>query len=40
MTDQDLMLYLKQGEALAFDELYLRYSKRLLGVLHSHAEFR
>lgn len=31
MTDQDLMLYLKQGEALAFDELYLRYSKRLLG---------
>ena len=31
MTDQELMLYLKQGEALAFDELYLRYSKRLLG---------
>ena len=31
MNDQDLMLYLQQGEALAFDELYNRYSKRLLG---------
>jgi RNA polymerase sigma-70 factor (ECF subfamily) len=31
MADQELMLHLKQGEALAFDELYLRYSKRLLG---------
>jgi len=31
MTDQELMLHLQQGEASAFDELYLRYSKRLLG---------
>jgi RNA polymerase sigma-70 factor (ECF subfamily) len=31
MTDQELMLHLQHGEASAFDELYVRYSKRLLG---------
>jgi len=31
MNDQELMLHLQQGEASAFDELYSRYSKRLLG---------
>ncbi len=31
MTDQELMLHLQQGDASAFDELYQRYSKRLLG---------
>lgn len=33
MNDQELMLYLKQGEVLAFDELYNRYSRRLLAYL-------
>ncbi|HTA82016.1 MAG TPA: RNA polymerase sigma factor, partial [Bacteroidia bacterium] len=31
MNDQELMFHLQQGEASAFDELYTRYSKRLLG---------
>ncbi|MEO6304568.1 MAG: sigma-70 family RNA polymerase sigma factor [Bacteroidia bacterium] len=30
-SDEELMLFLSNGEELAFDELYLRYSKRLLG---------
>ena len=30
-TDEELMLYLSNGEELAFDELYKRYNKRLLG---------
>ncbi|MBA2613860.1 MAG: sigma-70 family RNA polymerase sigma factor [Bacteroidetes bacterium] len=31
LSDEELMFYLSNGEELAFDELYLRYSKRLLG---------
>jgi len=31
LSDAELMLHLQQGEALAFDELYTRYSKPLLG---------
>lgn len=31
MNDEELMLHLKGGEALAFDELYERYHKRLFG---------
>jgi RNA polymerase sigma-70 factor (ECF subfamily) len=31
MTDQELMLHLQKGEVSAFDELYKRYSKMLLG---------
>ncbi len=30
-TDEELMFHISKGEASAFDELYLRYSKRLLG---------
>jgi RNA polymerase sigma-70 factor (ECF subfamily) len=30
-SDEDLMSYLSSGEELAFDELYARYGKRLLG---------
>lgn len=30
-SDEELMLYLSQGEVLAFDELYERYSRRLMG---------
>lgn len=30
-TDEELMFHISKGEALAFDELYFRYSKRLLG---------
>ena len=29
-SDEELMFYLRSGEVLAFDELYARYSKRLL----------
>ena len=29
-SDEELMFYLNSGEAMAFDELYLRYSKRLM----------
>lgn len=29
-ADEDLMFYLSKGEVLAFDELYARYSKRLM----------
>ncbi|HWY09940.1 MAG TPA: sigma-70 family RNA polymerase sigma factor [Bacteroidia bacterium] len=31
LSDEELMLHLCNGEVLAFDELYYRYSKRLLG---------
>lgn len=31
MEDRELMLYLQQGEVKAFDELYKRYSKLMLG---------
>lgn len=31
LSDEELMLHLRSGEVLAFDELYYRYSKRLLG---------
>ncbi len=31
MSDPELMLHLKKGETLAFDELYARYGKQLLG---------
>jgi len=31
MVDEELMLHLSNGEVSAFDELYMRYSKRLLG---------
>jgi len=31
MSDEELMFHLGNGEALAFDELYKRYGKRLLG---------
>lgn len=31
LSDEELMFFLSKGEVLAFDELYLRYSKRLLG---------
>ncbi|HXU27723.1 MAG TPA: sigma-70 family RNA polymerase sigma factor, partial [Bacteroidia bacterium] len=31
MLDEELMLHLTNGEVSAFDELYMRYSKRLLG---------
>lgn len=31
MTDEELMLHVRYGEAKAFDELYKRYGKRLLG---------
>ena len=30
-NDEELMFYLSNGEVLAFDELYVRYNKRLLG---------
>jgi len=30
-SDEELMFYLSNGEELAFEELYQRYSKRLLG---------
>lgn len=30
-TDEELMSFVIQGEVLAFDELYFRYSKRLMG---------
>jgi RNA polymerase sigma-70 factor (ECF subfamily) len=29
--DEELMIYIIKGEALAFDEIYQRYSRRLLG---------
>ncbi len=29
-SDEELMFYLSNGEVLAFDELYMRYSKRLM----------
>ena len=29
-SDEELMFYLSKGEVLAFDELYFRYSKRLM----------
>ncbi len=31
LSDEELMFCLSNGEVLAFDEIYLRYSKRLLG---------
>ena len=31
LSDEELMFFLSNGEELAFDELYERYSKRLLG---------
>ncbi len=31
LSDEELMLHLCNGEVLAFDEIYYRYSKRLLG---------
>lgn len=31
LSDEELMLHLRSGEVLAFDEIYYRYSKRLLG---------
>ena len=31
LTDEELMLHLCEGEVLAFDEIYYRYGKRLLG---------
>ncbi len=31
LSDEELMFFLSNGEVLAFDELYLRYSKRMLG---------
>lgn len=31
LTDEELMLHICEGEARAFDELYKRYGKRLLG---------
>lgn len=31
LPDEELMLHVRNGEALAFDALYLRYSKPLLG---------
>lgn len=31
LSDEELMFCLSNGEALAFDEIYFRYSKRLLG---------
>jgi RNA polymerase sigma-70 factor (ECF subfamily) len=30
-SDEELMLYLSNGEVFAFDELYTRYAKRLMG---------
>ncbi|MBP7808581.1 MAG: sigma-70 family RNA polymerase sigma factor [Bacteroidia bacterium] len=31
LSDEELMLHLRSGEVLAFDEIYYRYSKQLLG---------
>ena len=31
LSDEELMFCLSNGEVLAFDEIYIRYSKRLLG---------
>src|SRR5688572_24915591 len=31
LSDEELMLHLSEGEVSAFDELYYRYSKRLMG---------
>jgi RNA polymerase sigma-70 factor (ECF subfamily) len=31
LSDEELMLHICNGEALAFDEIYSRYSKRLMG---------
>ncbi len=31
LSDEELMLHLQSGEVLAFDEIYYRYSKQLLG---------
>ena len=31
LTDEELMLHLCEGEVVAFDEIYYRYGKRLLG---------